>query len=289
VSAAVAAPTVGRRRTSWTPFVLHAVLLAGALVMLYPLLWMLASSFKPDTAIFSDPSLVLREVTFQNYVQGWNGLRIPFHNFFINSLTVALSAVIGNVLSCSMAAYAFGRLNFKFKRFWFAIMLVTIMLPHHATLLPHYILFHRLGWVNTYLPLIVPRFLAVDAFFVFLIVQFIRGLPRELDDAAAVDGAGPFQIYLRIILPLAVPALVTTAIFTFIWNWDDFLSQLVYINEIDKYTIPLALRAFLDSTGKSFWGSLFAMSIISLIPTFAFFISCQKMLIEGISTTGLKG
>jgi multiple sugar transport system permease protein len=289
MSAAQSALPARPRRSTWPAAGLHALLLAGALVMLYPLLWMLSSSFKPDTAIFSEPSLVPREVTLQNYVQGWSGLRIPFHNFFVNSLIVALSAVVGNVLSCSMAAYAFARLNFKLKRAWFAVMLVTIMLPHHATLVPHYILFHQLGWVNTYLPLIVPRFLAVDAFFVFLIVQFIRGLPRELDDAAAVDGAGPFQIYLRIILPLAVPALVTTAIFTFIWNWDDFLSQLVYINEIDKYTVPLALRAFLDSTGKSFWGSLFAMSIISLIPTFAFFVSCQKMLIEGISTTGLKG
>jgi multiple sugar transport system permease protein len=277
------------RRRDWTPLALHALLLAGAAVMLYPLLWMFSSSFKPDVAIFANPSLIPREVTLQNYAAGWNGLRIPFHNFFLNSLIVALSAVVGNVLSCSMTAYAFARLSFRLKRVWFAVMLVTIMLPHHATLIPHYILFHQLGWVNTYLPLIVPRFLAVDAFFVFLIVQFIRGLPRELDDAAAVDGAGPLQIYLRIILPLAVPALVTTAIFTFIWNWDDFLSQLVYINEIDKYTIPLALRAFLDSTGKSFWGSLFAMSIVSLIPTFAFFVGCQRMLIEGISTTGLKG
>jgi multiple sugar transport system permease protein len=268
---------------------MHLVLLSGALVMLYPLLWMLSSSFKSESTVFSDPSLWPREVTLSNYVDGWYGLRIPFHNFFLNSLLVAGSAVLGNVLSCSMAAYAFARLTFKFKRVWFAVMLVTIMLPHHATLVPHYILFHYFGWVNTYLPLVVPRFLAVDAFFVFLIVQFIRGLPRELDDAAAVDGAGPLQIYVRIILPLAVPALVTTAIFTFIWNWDDFLSQLVYLNEIDKYTVPLALRAFLDSTGKSFWGSLFAMSIISLIPTFAFFITCQKMLIEGVSTTGLKG
>jgi multiple sugar transport system permease protein len=277
------------RTFHWRTFSLQVVLTAGAVVMLYPLLWMLSSSFKPEQAVFSEPGLIPREITFQNYVQGWTGLRIPFGNFFVNSLIVAVSAVIGNVISCSMAAYAFARLNFKMKRVWFAVMLVTIMLPHHATLVPHYILFHFFGWVNTYAPLIVPRFMAVDAFFVFLMVQFIRGLPRELDDAAAVDGAGPLQIYVRIILPLAVPALVTTAIFTFIWNWDDFLSQLVYLNEIEKYTVPLALRGFLDSSGKSFWGSLFAMSILSLIPTFAFFITCQKMLIEGISTTGLKG
>lgn len=277
------------RTAPWRTLGLQLALTAGAVVMLYPLLWMLSSSFKPEQAVFSEPGLWPRQVTFQNYAQGWVGLRIPFGNFFVNSLIIAVSAVLGNVISCSMTAYAFARLNFKLKRVWFAVMLVTIMLPQHATLIPHYILFHALGWVNTYAPLIVPRFLAVDAFFVFLIVQFIRGLPRELDDAAAVDGAGPLQIYLRIILPLAVPALVTTAIFTFIWNWDDFLSQLVYINEIEKYTVPLALRGFLDSSGRSFWGSLFAMSILSLIPTFAFFISCQKLLIEGISTTGLKG
>jgi len=269
----------------------HVLLIAGALVMLYPLLWMVSSSLKPADLIFSDPSLWPKEFDFSNYPEGWTGSGTSFGRFFLNSTIVTAGAVVGNVVACSMAAYAFARLDFKFKKLWFALMLVTIMLPQHVTLVPQYFLFLRLGWVDTFLPLIVPKFLAVDAFFIFLMVQFIRSIPRELDDAAAVDGCGPIMIYWRIILPLATPALVTTAIFTFIWTWDDFFSQLIYLSSIANYTVPLGLRMFLDLTGgeEATWGPLFAMSVLSLIPTFLFFLFFQRMLIEGISTSGLKG
>jgi multiple sugar transport system permease protein len=158
-----------------------------------------------------------------------------------------------------------------------------------VTLIPQYAIFLGLDWVNTYLPLIVPKFLATDAFFIFLMVQFIRGLPTELDDAAKVDGCGPFGVYWRIILPLLVPALTTTAIFTFLWTYDDFFSQLIYLSDTGLYTVPLGLRLFLDSTGESSWGPMFAMSVVSLLPTFAFFLLFQRWIVEGISTTGLKG
>jgi multiple sugar transport system permease protein len=223
----------------------HIVLCAVSLVMLYPLLWMLASSFKPDNEIFGNASIWPQNFTAEAYPRGWKGLTESFGTFFMNSFIIAILSVIGNVISCSLAAYAFARLNFPLKKFWFALMLGTLMLPYHVTLIPQYVLFLNLDWVNTFLPLVVPKFLAADAFFIFLLYQFFRGIPRELDEAAIIDGAGPWRIYWSVILPLAVPALTTAAIFTFIWTWDDFFSQLVYLSDVDHYTVPMGLRAFL--------------------------------------------
>jgi len=268
---------------------LHLALIAGAVVMIYPLLWLASSSLKPSSQIFSDPGLWPSKLRLQNYADGWRGAALPFSVFFGNSFLIAGLAVIGNVMACSLVAYAFARLNFRFKRTLFALMLATIMLPLHATLIPQYILFHSLGWVNTILPLVVPKFLAADAFFIFLLVQFFRSIPRELDEAAMIDGCGPWRIYWMVILPLSLPALATAAIFTFIWTWDDFFGPLVYLNEMNSYTVQLGLRSFVDSTGKSDWGALFAMSTLTLLPVFAFFLFFQRLLIDGIATTGLKG
>ncbi|RIQ31161.1 carbohydrate ABC transporter permease [Jiangella rhizosphaerae] len=266
----------------------HAALVAFGLLLLYPLIWMLSSSFKPTELIFSDSSLWPREFTLSNYTDGWNALRIPFSTFFWNSFVVAIGSIVGNLVACSLAAYAFARLNFTLRRMWFAIMLATIMLPQHVVLIPQYILFSELNWIDTFLPLVVPKFLATDAFFIFLMVQFIRTLPRELDDAAKIDGCGWWGIYWRVIMPLTMPALATTAIFTFIWTWNDFLSPLIYLSTPENYTVPLALRAFMDAEGESSWGPLFAMSILSLGPIFGFFLAAQKYLVRGVATTGLK-
>ncbi|MGH3740660.1 MAG: carbohydrate ABC transporter permease, partial [Micromonosporaceae bacterium] len=266
----------------------HVGLVLGAAIMLYPLLWMVASSFKPETEIFAAPDLWPDTVDWHNYARGWNGLANPFRIFFENSIVIAIGAVIGNVVSCSLAAYAFACLDFPLRRFWFAVMLMTIMLPHHVTLIPQYILFHQVGWVNTFLPLIVPHFFAVAAFFIFLMVQFIRGIPAELLDSARVDGCGPVRIYRHIVLPLLTPALVTTTIFTFIWTYNDFFSQLIYLNDMELYTVPVALRTYLDATGESSWGPMFAMSTLALAPVFAVFLGFQRLIVQGIATTGLK-
>ncbi|MDF2561898.1 MAG: sugB1, partial [Microbacterium sp.] len=201
---------------------------------------------------------------------------------------VVAGSIVGNLVSCSLAAYAFARLNFRLRRLWFAVMLITIMLPIHVIIVPQYVLFSQLGWLNTFLPLIVPKLLATDSFFIFLMVQFFRGVPKELDEAARIDGAGHARIFVNIMLPLAAPALATTAIFTFIWTWNDFFSQLIFLTDPDLYTVPIALRAFLDSTGESSWGAMFAMSILSLVPLFVMFLVGQRFLVRGIATTGLK-
>lgn len=283
-----------RRRSLALPkklnrLLIYIVVTLGALIMFYPLFWMISASFKPEDLIFTNPGLFSPQWTLQNYSDGWSALDYPFAQFFLNSFIVCLGAVIGNVLSCSMAAYAFARLRFRFKPFWFALMLGSIMLPAHTLIVPQYILFKNLGWVNTFLPMIVPKFLATDAFFIFLMIQFIRGIPAELDDAAKMDGCGMFNFYWRVIIPLALPALVTTAIFTFIWTWSDFFTQLIFLNDESLYTIPLALRVFLDSTGNSAYGQLFAMSLLSLVPIIGFFLAFQRLLLDGISTSGLKG
>ena len=193
-----------------------------------------------------------------------------------------------NLVSCSMAAYAFARLDFAGRKVLLAVMLMTIMLPIHVVIVPQYILFSKLGWVNTFLPLVVPKFLAVDAFFVFLMVQFIRGIPTELDEAARIDGAGHARTFVQIILPLMVPALATTAIFAFIWTWSDFFGQLIYLTSQENHTVSLALRSFLDASSRSNWGGMFAMSVISLAPLFVAFLIGQRFLIRGIATTGIK-
>ena len=271
-----------------TSIVRHTLLIALALGMLYPVIWMVVSSLRPNDEIFRDPSIIPDSFMISNYVDGWNALAYPFNVYMWNSALIVIGCIIGNLVSCSMAAYAFARLQFNGKRFWFAVMLLSIMLPIHVIIVPQYVLFSQLGWINTFLPLIVPKFLATDAFFIFLMVQFIRGIPKELDEAARIDGAGHPRIFLQIILPLMVPALATCAIFTFIWTWNDFFSQLIFLTKPELYTVPLALRSFEDAQSTTNYAQMFAMSVVSLIPIFLIFLFGQKFLIKGIATTGIK-
>jgi multiple sugar transport system permease protein len=266
----------------------HLVLIAVSLIMIYPLLWMIVSSLRPDELIFRDPGLWLQTLEFSNYELGWNALDHPFSHYMLNSAIVVLGSILGNLISCSMAAYAFARMQFRGNRLFFGIMLLTIMLPIHVIIVPQYIMFSQIGWVNTFWPLIAPKLLATDAFFVFLMVQFIRGIPKDLDEAARIDGAGHARIFLQIILPLMVPALATTTIFTFIWTWSDFFTSLIFLTSPNMFTVPVALRTFVDSEGATSWGSLFAMSVVSLLPVFIAFLFGQRFLIKGIGTTGLK-
>lgn len=268
--------------------VAHVLLITASIVMLYPLLWMLSASFRPENEIFNATSLWPSSWSLDAYFRGWNGLRVSFGTFFINSFVISILSVIGNVAACSMAAFAFARLQFRGRNFWFAMMLMTLMLPYQVTLIPQYVLFLNLGWVNTTLPLVVPKFLAADAFFIFLMVQFFRGIPKELDEAAVMDGCSPWRVYWKIMLPLSTPVLATAAIFTFIWTWDDFFGPLIYLSDMRQYTVMLGLRSFTDSTGLSDYGGLFAMSVLSLVPIFLFFLFFQRLLIEGIATTGMK-
>jgi pectin-derived oligosaccharide transport system permease protein len=290
--------TLGRRRIP--PFALrktrspvvrslarHALLISVLGLMLYPLLWMVAASFRPDNEVFRSLGLFSRHYTLDNYAAGFSG-QLQFSRYFLNSLVITGLSVAGTLIGCSLAAYAFARIDFPFKRVLFALMLGTMLLPYHVTLVPQYILFSKLQWINTILPLVVPRWLAVDAFFVFLMTQFIRTLPRDLDDAARIDGCGHWRTFTRVVLPLSLPALGTTALFTFVQSWNDFLGPLLYLNRPETWTVTQGLNSFLDATGQSSYGSLFAMSTLSLAPIVGFFLAAQRLLVEGIATTGLK-
>jgi multiple sugar transport system permease protein len=266
----------------------HVLLIAASLVMIYPLLWLIASSLRPNEVIFRTPGVWVSDLYTENYTQGWYALSNPFGQYIINSAIVVIGAIAGNLFACTLAAYAFARLQFRLKNLWFAIMLMTIMLPFHVVVVPQYIIFNQLGWVNTFVPLILPKFLATDAFFVFLMVQFIRGIPRELDEAARIDGCGHWKIFSRVMLPLMGPAIATTAIFTFIWTWSDFFTPLIYLTDPIAYTVPVALRGFLDATAGSNWGAMFAMSVVTLLPLFLVFLFGQRFLVKGIATTGGK-
>jgi len=258
--------------------------------MLYPLLWLFTSSFKPPDEIWTDVlALWPRNPTIDNYIVGWRGLGfITFSTFYRNSVFYSVGATIIQVFASSWVAYGFARIQFAGRRFWFACMLATLMLPGQVTLIPAYIMFARLGWINTFLPLLVPR-LGGSAFFIFMFMQFIRGLPTELDAAAEIDGCSKVGIYFRIILPLLKPAVVTASLFTFYWTWSDFMGPLIYLNKPQLYTISVALRMYTDPGSISNWGGVFAMSALSLVPVLVVFAFFQKYLVEGISTTGLKG
>lgn len=268
----------------------HVFVFLFAVVMIYPVIWMIMGSFKTSNEILNSAQQLLpQRPSLQNYITGLRGFGgFTFGTFFKNSFYIAVAATIGAVLSSAVVAYGFARCSFPLKKFWFGCMLLSMMLPFQVIMIPQYILFNKLGWVGTYLPLIVPQFCA-QGFFVFLNVQFIKGIPYELDEAARIDGAGTVQIFLQIILPLIKSSIVTSAIFSFMWRWDDFLAALLYLNQPAKYPVSLALKLFSDPATGSDWGAMFAMATLSLLPIFIIFLTMQKYLVEGIASTGIKG
>ena len=272
-------------------WIVYHLLVGGfAIFLIYPVVWLLMSSFKESEAIFiTADSLIPKPFTLHNYVQGWQGFGGQSFGVFIkNTVIFVVLTLIGHLISSSLIAFGFARLKFFGRNFWFAIMLVTLMLPYEVVMVPQYIIFAKLEWLNSLKPLVVPAYFG-HPFFIFLLVQFIRTIPRELDEAATIDGCGTFKIYYKIILPLITPALATTAIFSFYWTWDNLLGPVLYLNSPEKYTVSMALNMFLSNETVSNWGAMFAMSIVSLIPVFVIFFIFQRHVVEGISTTGLKG
>lgn len=279
--------TARSRAASVLWHVFSFVLLA---LLLYPVLWLLGSSFKPGTEILTNPTPIPQQFTLENFEIAFQGVAgLSLWQLLGNSLTISVLSVVGNVVSCALAAYAFARLKFRGRGILFAFMISTIMLPMHVVLIPQFIIFNELGMVGTFLPLVLPKFLATEAFFVFLMVQFIRGIPRDLDEAALIDGAGPYRTFWSVILPLMRPALITTTIFSFIWSWDDFFPQLIYLNRPESFTLQMGLRLFVDQTSASAFGPMFAMSVLAILPVVIFFAIFQRYLVDGVATSGMKG
>jgi len=283
--------TATAKRQKLVRIIGHIFIIGFGLIMIYPLIWMLMSSFKDSGLIFQTAGSLWPEPwDFTNYATGWSGIggRYTFTTFFLNSAFYAGLASFGVVASSSLIAYSFSRGKYKGRKLLFAIMIGTLLIPAQVLMIPQYLWFHWLGWVGSYLPLIVPAFFG-GGFFIFLITNFMNGIPHELDEAAKIDGCSFSKIYLRIIMPLSVPALITAALFSFIWRWDDFLGPLLYVQGRQQYfPVTLALRFFADPAADTDWGAMFAMSTLSLMPAVIIFIFFQKYLVEGISTSGLK-
>jgi multiple sugar transport system permease protein len=269
--------------------IFHIAAAVLGFLMLYPILWMISNSFKGQREIFNSFSLIPQAFNLDNYIRGWkyNG-SISFDVFFKNSFLYTSVSTLGAVLASASVAYGFARIRFWGSKVLYGIMFLTLMLPYQVIMVPQFIIFQKIGWVNTFLPLIVPQF-GGQAFFIFLMVQFIRTIPKELDQSAMIDGCNKFSIFVHIVFPLIAPALITSTIFSFYWRWDDFLGPLLYLNRPRNFTVSLALRMFADPATSTDWGAIFAMGTLSLAPVFLIFIVFQKYIVEGMVTTGIKG
>jgi ABC-type glycerol-3-phosphate transport system permease component len=262
------------------------LLVAGSVLFMLPFLWMVSTSLKPSNEVFSwPPSFVPTHFVWQNYVEGWTIL--PFNTFLKNSLIVTIANVVGNLISCSIVAFGFARLRARGREFLFLLVLATLMIPREVTIVPTFILFSKVGLVNTLWPLILPAWFGYP-FFIFLLRQFFMSIPRDLDEAARIDGASTWQIFTRVILPLSKPALATVAIFAFIGNWNNLLDPLIYIRSQELYTLALGLNLFRGQNFTQF-NDLMAVSILTLLPVLIIFFLAQRLFVQGVALTGMGG
>jgi oligogalacturonide transport system permease protein len=269
----------------------YTILTFVAFIMLYPILWLIGASFKSNSEIFGSIGFIPKKLDFTPYVNGWvTGTQYTFTTYFLNTFMIVIPKVIVTVISVVLTAYGFARFSFPGKKILFGILIATLFLPHIVTRIPMYLLWNKLGMLDRFAPLIIPSAFAVDAFFVFMLIQFMRSIPKELDEAATIDGCGPFRILIDIIIPILKPAIISVALFQFMWTMNDFMSPLIYISSVEKYPVSIALKMAMDTTAGAFdWNQIIAMSIIALIPSILLFLFAQKYFVEGISTSGIKG
>lgn len=266
------------------------VLLAVAVLMLYPLLWLVGASFKTNTEIFTEVGFWPSKFDFSAYAKGWKtSTEYTFATYFLNSFLITVPRIIVTVISCVLVAYAFARFEFWGKKLLFSIMVGTMMLPLIVLRLPQYLMFKEIGWLDSYLPLIVPSAFATDTFFVFMLVQFLRGIPRDMEEAALIDGCNAVQMLWHIIVPLLKPAIISVVVFQFIWTMNDFMGPLIYLSSVEKYPVSLALKMSIGATEEVEWANVIAISVVALIPSVAVFFMAQKHFIEGASSSGIKG
>jgi multiple sugar transport system permease protein len=283
------ARNAARRRQLWQKTIAHLFLAIGSLIFLLPLLWMLSTAFKKTGQEWVFPPVwIPNPIWWRNYPEAMAVLPVPFYRYVLNTLIITLGSTAGTLFSASLAAFSFARLRFKGRDFLFILVLSTLMLPSAVTLIPTFLIFRTLGWLDTFLPLIVPSWLGSSAFSIFLLRQFFMTIPRELDEAARIDGASNFRIFWNIIIPLAQPALATVIIFQVLWRWNDFMEPLIYLNSMENYTIALALRTFQNIRSQRI-NYLMALSSLQILPVLVLFFSAQKYFIRGITLTGLSG
>ncbi len=280
-----------RRKHRVNAGIRYTILVIGAIIMLYPMLWLIGASFKTNSEIFTSIGIIPKRFDFTPYIKGWKtGTEYTFGTYFTNSFKILIPKVIFTVISCSLTAYGFARFDFPFKKQIFGLLISTLLLPQVVLRIPTYLLWKKFKLLDTHASLFLGSAFAVDGFFVFMLIQFFRGIPKELDESAIVDGCNSFEIFIWILLPLMKPALVSVALFQFMWTMNDFMGPLIYISSVEKYPVSIALKMCIDATSGTFeWNQVIAMSIIALLPSIILFFSAQKYFIEGITTTGIKG
>lgn len=278
-----------RKRKLLSLSVSYILLILLAIVMIYPLIWMVGAAFKSNEEIFGTLGILPKNPVYGAFKAGWKGTgQYGFSTFLINSFKLVIPTVIFTVISSVLVAYGFSRFNFPLKKFLFMLMLSTLMLPSIVLIIPRYIFFKNFGWLDSYLPFTIPALLACNSFFTYMMCQFFRGLPLELDESAKIDVCNSFIILVRILLPLCKAAIFSVMVFQFVWTWNNFLEVLIYVNSISKYPVALGLRLTMDIGSEFDWNQIMAMSIVAIAPPVLLFIVAQKYFVEGIATTGMK-
>lgn len=268
----------------------YIVLIIVGIIMFYPMLWMLGGSLKAsNNEIFATINFIPKKPSFRAYIKGWNASGFDFGIFMINTYKMVLPKVIGTVISSVITAYGFSRFDFVGKKMLFAILMSTLFLPQVVLNVPQFLMFTNWGWVDTYKPLVIPAFFANEAYFIFMLVQFMRSLSKEMEEAAELDGCNSFQRLLYIVVPVVKPAIVSCALFQFMWSSNDFQGPLIYVNTTSKYTASLGLRIIADSESGFEWNQVLALSVITIIPTLMVFFAAQDQFVEGIAAGGVKG
>lgn len=258
--------------------------------MLYPLIWLFGASFKTNAEIFTSAGFIPKTFDFTGYINGWKtSTQYTFATYFANTFKILIPKVILTVISCTLTAYGFARFRFTGKKTLFAILISTLLLPSIVLRIPQFLMYRNVGWLNTFYPLFMPAAFATDTFFVFMLIQFMRGVPKDLEEAACIDGCNSFQTLIYILVPVLKPALISVSLFQFMWSMNDFLGPLIYLNSVEKYPVAIALKLSMDSSSTTQWGQVIAMSIIALLPSLIVFFSAQRHFVDGITAGGVKG
>ena len=270
---------------------LYLFLIVLAFIMVYPIAWLITSSFKENSEIFTSTRLLPRQWNgFNAFIEGWKGTgQNTFTVFFKNSFLIVIPTVIFTVCTSLLTAYGFARFKFRYKKILFSLMIATLLLPNEVLIVPRYIMFNRFGWINTLKPFYMPAVLGTYSFFIFMMFQFIRSIPKVLDEVAYLDGCNTLDIFFRIIVPLSGPSIVSMTLLQFIWRWNDFFDSLIYINSVKKFPVALGLRLALDVGEAVSWNETMAMTTLSILPPIILYATCQRYFVEGITTTGIKG
>ncbi|MGL4253003.1 MAG: carbohydrate ABC transporter permease [Fusobacteriaceae bacterium] len=279
-----------RRKAIINAGIRYFLLILVGFVMLYPLIWLLGASFKSNSEIFTSAGFIPKQFDFSGYVKGWEtSTQYTFAKYFVNTFKIVIPKVIFTVISCTLTAYGFARFRFAGKKIMFAILISTLLLPNIVLRIPQFLMFRDFGWLNSFYPLFVPAAFATDTFFVFMLIQFMRGIPKDLEEAACIDGCNSFQTLIYILIPVLKPALISVSLFQFMWSMNDFLGPLIYLNSVEKYPVAIALKLSMDSSSTTQWNQVIAMSIIALIPSLIVFFSAQRHFVDGITAGSVKG